>query len=416
MHLPISATHALENRRLVLGLFGSTCLLSMVSWYTTWQGMALYLSGWFAFLASLGIQSALVMVAWMVGQVRTGRPLLVAVYAITAVVSIAFSYASLYTWFASRERPAQVQRELYDTLQASAGAAEQLLASAEAEGSRHVLALDAMEASEKAQGHASLGQDADPYLARIREAVAREARSVGDGREAAGAGLRFAAFGRYAGMARQELEQLRAARKGVAAFQAGLRPLDPSDQQIRAYREVYDTVPWAVVEAALHAPGFERPPVPALAAHLDHTASGQEDLILAFQGLVAAPTARHLTALLLAAFVDLVVFLLATASAPHLAQAPEARWLDAAAALDGKDAQVFAREFLGKLDTDPSGLARVVQGALSPGERTLCRVLCAHGRAHPDGHGAFVLEETLHEVLVEHLARPGLAVRLAAAS
>jgi hypothetical protein len=40
--------------------------LALVSWYTTQQGMALYLSPWFAFLASLGVQSALVLVAWLV--------------------------------------------------------------------------------------------------------------------------------------------------------------------------------------------------------------------------------------------------------------------------------------------------------------------------------------------------------------
>ena len=48
------------GRPLVASLFVSSALLSIVSWYTTQQGMALYLSPWFAFLASLGVQSALV--------------------------------------------------------------------------------------------------------------------------------------------------------------------------------------------------------------------------------------------------------------------------------------------------------------------------------------------------------------------
>ena len=77
-----------------------------MSWYTTQQGMALYLSPWFSFLASLGVQSALVLVAWLVGVTESRRGLLIAVYAVTAAVSIAFSYVSLHTWFASRERPA----------------------------------------------------------------------------------------------------------------------------------------------------------------------------------------------------------------------------------------------------------------------------------------------------------------------
>src|SRR5258707_7972929 len=85
-------------RPLVAGLFLSSCLLSIVSWYTTQQGMALYLSGWFSLLASLGVQSALVLVAWLIGFSRTNRALLIAVYVVTASISISFSYVSLYTW------------------------------------------------------------------------------------------------------------------------------------------------------------------------------------------------------------------------------------------------------------------------------------------------------------------------------
>src|SRR5262245_32103207 len=97
-----SATGPL-TRPIVLGLFIATCLLSIVSWYTTYRGMALYLSVWFSFLASLGIQTSLVLVAWLVGFTRERRPLLIAVYGMTALVSIGFSYGSLYTWFSSQE-------------------------------------------------------------------------------------------------------------------------------------------------------------------------------------------------------------------------------------------------------------------------------------------------------------------------
>src|SRR5258706_11374320 len=92
-------------RPIVAGLFLSSCLLSVVSWYTTQQGMALYLSPWFSFLASLGVQSALVLVAWLVGITESRRGLLVAVYLVTGSVSVAFSYARLHTLFPARELP-----------------------------------------------------------------------------------------------------------------------------------------------------------------------------------------------------------------------------------------------------------------------------------------------------------------------
>jgi asparagine N-glycosylation enzyme membrane subunit Stt3 len=109
------------TRPIVQSLFVATCLLSVVSFYTTQQGMALYLSPWFATLAALGIQVALVMVAWLVGLERARSPLLISVYVVTALVSVAFSYVSLHRWFSSRERPAEIQRALYDELNGVAG-------------------------------------------------------------------------------------------------------------------------------------------------------------------------------------------------------------------------------------------------------------------------------------------------------
>src|SRR5215472_15342407 len=131
-----------EVRPMVKGLFVATCLLSIVSWYTTEQGMALYLSPWFAVLASVGLQVSLVLLAWLIGLGKSRNALAVVVYAITAVVSVSFSYVSLYTWFSARERPAAVERKLYDELNASAGKTQQLVASASAEAEKHVLALE----------------------------------------------------------------------------------------------------------------------------------------------------------------------------------------------------------------------------------------------------------------------------------
>src|SRR5713226_230563 len=104
--------------------------------------MALYLFSWFALLASLGVQSALLLVAWLIGFTKARRTLLIAVYAITAVVSIAFSYVSLYTWFSAQARPALVERKLYDALHDAAGRTQSTLSAAATETQKHVLALD----------------------------------------------------------------------------------------------------------------------------------------------------------------------------------------------------------------------------------------------------------------------------------
>jgi hypothetical protein len=408
------AGHAAVSRPLVGFLFVSSLLLSVVSFYTTQQGMALYLSPWFSILASLGIQSALVLVAWLVGVTETRRALLVAVYAVTATVSIAFSYVSLHTWFASRERPATIERALYDELAAAAGKSQEIVTAAVAEGQRHVLALEEMAGAERAHGYISRSTDQDPYLARVRQAVATEAASYGASYpEGQGAGLRYTAFDRHASLARQTVARLAESLKAVAEFRAAVKPLDSTDQQLRAFRQVFDAIPWNDVREQLHAP-VELPAVPAYSAFVDRAATGQEDLVIAFTELFSAPGARHLLALALAAFIDLVVFLLAYASGPFFFGAPEERWLRAGAALDSADEQVFARDLLRKVAADGEGLARVDASALTPGELQLLLLLASKGLAAPvegDGRRQFLIDASVHRTLAESLAERRLPLR-----
>ncbi|HXK12683.1 MAG TPA: hypothetical protein VMT70_23815 [Vicinamibacteria bacterium] len=415
---PASSGHADVSRPLVACLFVSSVLLSVVSWYTTQQGMALYLSPWFSFLASLGVQSALVLVAWLVGVTESRRGLLVAVYAVTAVVSIAFSYVSLHTWFAARERPATIERRLYDELSAAAGKSRELVAGAVAEGQKHVLALQEMTAAEKTHGYISRAQDQDPYLARVREAVAREAASYAASYpEGQGAGLRYTAFDRHTAIARQTVERLQESQRSLAELSASLKPLDPTEQQLRAFRQAFDAVPWSDVRDTLHA-DVQVPTVPAYSDFVDRSATGQEDLIVAFTELLSAPTTRHVLALTLAAFIDLVVFLLAYASGPFFFGAPEERWVRAGAALDAADEQVFARDLLRKVGPSREGLARVEASALSAGERQLVLLLAARGLAAPveeDGGRFYLLDASVHRTLAESLAERRLPLRASTA-
>ncbi len=403
------------GRPMVTALFVSTCLLSIVSWYTTQQGMALYLSPWFALLASLGVQSALLLVAWFIGFSRSRRALLIAVYAITAVVSIAFSYAALFTWFSARERPALIERGLYDSLNAATGHSQELLASAISEGEKHVLALEEMTNAEKTHGYISRAQDVDPYLARIREAVAMEAQTYSSGYpEGSGSGLRYTAFDRYTKLAQQSLERLLAAQRSLTEFRAALKPLDPTETQLRNFREVYDAIPWQDVRETLHTEQLDLPEIPAYADFVDRSASGQEDLMIAFQELVSAPAGRHGFALALAAFIDLVVFLLAYASGPYFFGAPEERWISAGAVLDSSDDQVFVRNLLRKLIPGSQGMARVEAAGLSPGEQQVCLILTSKGfaaQSMDDGRLFYLIDRTIHEQMLESLADPGISLR-----
>src|SRR5580704_3062777 len=254
------------SRPMVQALFVASCLLSIVSWYTTFEGMRLYLSVWFSLLASIGLQTALVLVAWLIGFSSSAtrhigrRALLIGVYIVTAIISIAFSYTSLYTWFSARERPASIERKLYDALNDSAGQTSKLLTSAIDEQQKHVLALQEMTEAEKTHGLISRAQDADSYLADIRAAVAREAQTYADNyKEGAGAGVRYSAFDRYTKLAQQSLARLEHSQTELAGFVSNTKPLDSSEKQLQAFRQVYDNVPWNDMEQVLHSGQIAKP-------------------------------------------------------------------------------------------------------------------------------------------------------------
>lgn len=410
------------SRPMVKALFVASCLLSFVSWYTTFEGMSLYLSVWFSALASIGIQTALVLVAWLIGFSPTTRDtgrraLLIAVYVVTALVSIGFSYTSLYTWFSARERPAAIERRLYDALNDSAGQTQKLLTSAVAEQQKHVLALEEMTTAEKTHGHISRAQDMDPYLAGVRAAVAREAQTYADNyREGSGEGVRYSAFDRYTKLAQESLRHMQTSQQQLADFVSRSKPLDPTEKQLQSYRQVYDNLPWSDIESSLHAGTVPKPAVPAYSDFVDRTVSGQEDLLVAFQELFTAPTARHAFALALATFIDVVVFLLAFASGPYFFGTAERRWISAGAALEGLDHQVFTRDFLRKLVPGPRGMARVEAAALSPGEQQFCLLLVAKKLAvvaEEDGKKFYMLEQGIHEHLLESLAAENFPLRAA---
>jgi hypothetical protein len=410
------------TRPMVKALFIASCLLSLVSWYTTFEGMSLYLSVWFSALASVGVQAALVLVAWLIGFSSAGkdigrRSMLIGVYVITAIVSIAFSYTSLYTWFSARERPATIERKLYDSLNESGGQVQKLLTAAVNEQQKHVLALEEMTVAEKTHGHISRAQDADPYLAEVRAAVAREAQTYAQAyKEGSGEGVRYSAFDRYTKLAQQSLDQMQRSEQQIAGYLASTKPLDSSEKQLQAYRTVFDNVPWNDIEPVLHAGRIERPLVPAYADFVDRTVSGQEDLLVAFQELSTAPTPRHAFALALAAFIDVVVFLLAFASGPYFFGTAEHRWISAGAALEGLDHQIFTRDFLRKLTPGPRGMARVDVSMLTPGEQQLCLLLAAKKLAvvvEEDGKKYYMLEQGIHEHLLESLASQNFQLRAA---
>lgn len=417
-NLPAASVREGFARPIVQTLFVATCLLSVVSFYTTQQGMGLYLSTWFSVLAALGIQISLVMVAWLVGFERRRSWLLIGVYIITALVSIAFSYVSLYNWFSSRERPAEIRRALYDELNSAAGRTSNLLAEADAKARQYVVALDEMTAAERLHGHVSKSGDADPYLDTIRQSVAKEAQAIGESyREGSGSGVRYTAFERHARLTSEALREVQTAQRGLSEWRASAKPSETSEEQLRRFRAAYDAVPWATIERLLGRTLNDRPAVPQYTNFVDQSASSQEELLRAFSELAEKPGGRNYFALLLAAFIDVVIFLLAFASGPYFHGNQETRWSRGGAVMDAVDEQVFLRSLLGKLAATPMGLAAVELDQLTPGEKQYLQALETNGLAATDelnGKLRYLIDRPIQQRILESLSEPGLPLRAAA--
>src|SRR5262249_26871222 len=148
---------------------------------------------------------------------------------------------------------------------------------------------------------------------------------------------------------RQAVDRMSEAERNLAAYRAQAKPFDPSDKQLRDFRQIYDSVPWNDVERALHTTQFEKPALPIYIDFFDQPGRGQEDRLIAFKCLFSNPSGRHGFAFLLAAFIDVIVALLAYAAGPVLFGNSEKRWFAAGAALDALDSQVFVRDLLRKL-------------------------------------------------------------------
>src|SRR4029450_1893259 len=118
-------------------------------------------------------------------------------------------------------------------------------------------------------GLTSRAEARDPWLARVREAVAHEAASYGAAYpEGQGAGLRYTAFDRHAAVARQTLARLREAQAALARVRTSLKPLESREERLGAFRAAGDAVPWGEAKATLHAE-VDLPALPAYSDYVD---------------------------------------------------------------------------------------------------------------------------------------------------
>jgi hypothetical protein len=75
-------------------IYIGTLLISVVSFFTTYLGLTIIVTDWLALLGSLGLQLAMLGIAWNIMHIKGSRFPYVVVFAVAACFSIFFSYAN----------------------------------------------------------------------------------------------------------------------------------------------------------------------------------------------------------------------------------------------------------------------------------------------------------------------------------
>lgn len=78
-------------------IYIGTFLISLLSFFTTYYGLALFLDKPLALLGSLGLQTAMLGIAWNLMRLRENRAAYVMVFSVAAMFSIFFSYVNFNT-------------------------------------------------------------------------------------------------------------------------------------------------------------------------------------------------------------------------------------------------------------------------------------------------------------------------------
>ncbi len=101
------------NRFTIGMIYTGTLLLSILSFFTTLKGLAIVVSWPLAIIGSLGLQTAMLGIAWNIMRIKENRSSYIIVFGAAAVFSVFFSYANFDINLKSNTRPFEA-REAYN--------------------------------------------------------------------------------------------------------------------------------------------------------------------------------------------------------------------------------------------------------------------------------------------------------------
>ena len=167
------------SRVATLMIYLGTFLVSVLSFFTTYMGLAIFLDQWLALVGSLGLQTAMLGIAWNLIRLRKNRLTYTTVFAMVAMFSIFFSYVNFNTRLKSDLRTGDARAAYADAARPVVREYAMLAKKAVSQGEYQVGRLTALLDMEETRGWATVIDEGsnDPFLQSVIEGARRTIES-----------------------------------------------------------------------------------------------------------------------------------------------------------------------------------------------------------------------------------------------
>lgn len=300
-------------------VYTGTFLLSVLSFFTTYYGLTIILPSSLALIGSLGLQSAMLGIAWNLMKVKSNRTPYLVVFSLAAAFSIFFSYANFNSGLKAHTRAEQARGAYAEAARPVLSSYASEAKKALARGEYQVQRLGQLFEIEQTKGWATMIDEGsnDPVVQNVIDGARRtvdswRAYQGTDYRQGAGAGIIANYISTWKRTAERNVEFVSGYARHVDSLAMSLSPADPVAEQARIVTDAMVAFPRASVSMIQGGvePLLMDPPVPAL--YPETPVSRQHALMLVLGDLLEMD---HLTmfSLLFAFVIDFIVIIMALA-------------------------------------------------------------------------------------------------------
>lgn len=309
--------YAQQTSRMASGMiYFGTFLVSVLSFFTTYLGLTIFLDQWLAIIGSLGLQTAMLGIAWNLMRVRKNRLSYVFVFCTVAAFSMFFSYANFNNRLKGELRVQEARLAYADAARPVLRGYSGLVKKAVNHGEYQVERLNALLAMEESKGWATVIDEGsnDPLLQSVIEGARRTVESWNrnqgaEYQQGSGRGIILDYLRNWETKVGNNLSTMESYTRALDSISLRLG----SDVPVAAQ---YDMVNWAMVNfpqseyrtTLTVEPNLSEPPFTS--AFVEIPANGQQALNLVI-GDLAHPDRLTTFSIVFAVVIDLMILIMA---------------------------------------------------------------------------------------------------------